>query len=68
MVALALLKVKEEEEVLRKLMDPKLPSPEEVESRKLMGHVEYRNWCEVCVKAAGKVLDHKSMEGKERSL
>jgi hypothetical protein len=59
---------KKEDRFVRKLMDPKLPSSEEVESHRLMGHVEYRNWCEVCVKAAGKVLDHKSLEGKERKL
>jgi hypothetical protein len=35
----------EEGEFIRKLVDPKLPSIEEVKLHELRGHVEYRNWC-----------------------
>ena len=42
------LGLEKEEEVVRKLADPKLPNKEEVERHWLMGHVPYRNWCDVC--------------------
>ena len=47
-----------EDEFIRRLVDPKLPTPEEVKVHELKGHVEYRNWCPICIKARGKDLDH----------
>ena len=40
------LKLEKEVEVIRKVVDPKLPSEKEVEDHYLMGHVVYRNWCD----------------------
>ena len=57
-----------EGEYVRKLVDPRLPTKEEVEIHKLTGHVNYRNWCDICVRCRGKDLDHKSQEGKERTF
>ena len=34
-----------EDEVVRKLADPRLPSQEEVDRHYVMGHLPYRNWC-----------------------
>ena len=41
-----------------KQMDPKLPSPEDVEEHNLT-HVPYRNWCRHCVRGRGKEAAHK---------
>ena len=53
---------------IKKLIDPKLPTKEEVEMHNLMGHVEYRNWCEICVRCQGREMDHRNMKGKERKF
>ena len=45
------LRLPKEEEVVKQLRDPKLPSREEVEKHNLMGHVVFRDWCPVCVRA-----------------
>ena len=52
---------------LRKLMDPRLPSVEEVEQHNLT-HLPYRNWCPICIKAKGKDLDHRVAVDKERGI
>ena len=39
-------------EVIRKL--PKLLSEAEVEEHWVMGHLPYRDWCPVCIRAKGK--------------
>ena len=57
-----------EGEHIRKVLDPKLPSQEEVDMHYLMGHIPYRNWCHICVRTRGKELDHKADSGKERRL
>ena len=38
---------KEDERII-KIVDPKLPSQEEVDRHYLMGHLPYRKWCPVC--------------------
>ena len=38
-----------EDEFIRKLVDPKLPTAEELRIHRVRGHVDYRNWCPVCV-------------------
>ena len=43
---------------MRAMVDPRLPTEEEVEHRKLT-RLTYRNWCPERVKAKGKDLDHK---------
>ena len=55
-----------EEEIVRKVLDPKLPTQEEVDVHNTMGHLPYRNWCPVCVRAKGRDMDHKQDDGKER--
>ena len=60
--------LEEEGKFIRKLVDPKLPSKEEVEKHFQMGHYPYRNWCEVCVKAHGKEMGHFKEVEKERRL
>ena len=49
--ACAKVRVESEGATIKKLIDPKLPSKEDVDRHWIKGHVEYRNWCEVCVKA-----------------
>ena len=48
--------------VVKKLVDPKLLSQEAADMHWLMGHGEYRNCCEVCVKARG----HEEKSGNTR--
>ena len=62
------VRLEEEGAVIKKLIDPKLPSQEAVDRHWIRGHVEYRNWCEVCVRARGKEWDHTKMADKERVL
>ena len=52
---------------MKRLIDPRLPTEEEVEHHKLT-HLPYRNWCPECVKAKGKDLDHRGAVDKERRL
>jgi hypothetical protein len=33
-----------------------------------MGHLPFRNWCPVCIKAKGRDLDHRQDSGKERKM
>ena len=52
----------EDKRELRKLIDPRKPTQEEVDEHELT-HLPYRNWCPICVRAKGKELDHrKSIE------
>ena len=55
-------------EVVKRLVDPKLPSQADVDSHWIAGHLPYRNWCSVCVKAKARDLDHVRDSGKERML
>ena len=43
---------------VKKLVDPKLPSREEVEAHE-MTHLPYRNWCRHCVMGRGVEAPHK---------
>ena len=47
-----------EEEHLKRIKDPKLPSQSEVEAHYLMAHLPFRSWCPVCVQSKGKEMDH----------
>jgi hypothetical protein len=57
-----------EEAVVKRVLDPCLPSRDEVDRHYLMGHLPYRNWCPICIKAKGRDLDHKQDSGKERRV
>ena len=54
--------------IVRKLVDPKLPSEKEVEEHYVRGHFPYRNWCHICVRAKGKDMGHQKEGGKERKV
>ena len=63
------LRIKEESGgIVKRLLDPRLPSQEEVKEHELSGHLPYRNWCPNCVKAKGKDLDHRKDAGVSRGL
>ena len=48
-----------EDENVRKMLDPKLPSEEEVTDHYRF-QIPYRNWCPICIKAKGRDVDHTS--------
>ena len=54
--------------MVRKKSDPKLPSAEEIDKHDVMGHLPFRDWCSVCVKARGRESDHRVATGRERNL
>ena len=62
------IKLPREEEVVRKLVDPLLPTKAEVDTHNVMGHIPFRNWCPICVKAQGRDWDHGKDKGRERTL
>ena len=45
----------EKDKFVKRLIDPRLPTEEEVAHHELT-HLPYRNWCPACVKAKGKDL------------
>ena len=47
------LGAEEEGRFIKRLIDPRLPTEEEVEHHKRT-HLPYRNWCPECVKAKGR--------------
>ena len=57
-----------EDEYVRKLQDPLLPSKEQVDLHYVKGHIPFRSWCHVCGEAMGKELDHRRDEGNARNL
>lgn len=46
--------LEEDDEVVRNLTEPKMPSEKELEKHYLMAHIPYRNWCLVCARARGR--------------
>ena len=52
-------------EVIRKVIDPKLPSTMEIDMHNLT-HLPYRNWCPICVKSKGKDMNHCDSSDKQR--
>ena len=57
-----------DDEAIKELGDPRIPSEEEVKSHSLTGHIPYRNWCRICVKSQGRDFQHVRDKGKERRL
>jgi len=47
------IELEKEDEFVKKLVDPKLPSQEDVKRHRMEGHVNFRNWCGVCVLGPG---------------
>ena len=63
------LGLSQEDEVVKKVKDPKLPSQPEVDQHWIMGHLPYRDWCPICVKAQGRDgITSRIQGGKENSL
>ena len=62
------IKLRREDDVVKKIADPKLPSDEEVQRHYVCGHIPYRSWCQVCIKAAGRDFQHRTDSKKERLL
>ena len=60
-------KATKDERKLKEVTDPRRPSPKEVEEHRRT-HLPYRNWCEICVRAKGKDMDHRKDAGKERGM
>jgi hypothetical protein len=54
--------------VVKRVLDPQLPSQKEVDMHYVMGHLPFRSWCPVCVKAKGREMDHRADSGKERKM
>ena len=38
--------------------NPLKPTIKHIEEHNIRGHVPYRSWCEECVKASGRSIDH----------
>ena len=51
---------------VKKLMDPKLPSKEEVKEHYASGHMPYRSWCHHCVRGRGRERAHQRRGEEER--
>ena len=51
------------ERVAQKMIDPKLPSKEEVEKH-MVTHLPFRNWCRDCVRGRGIEMSHKKADPK----
>ena len=62
------LRLPKENEFVRKLRDPRLPTQEEVDEHYVRGHIPYRDWCPICVQAKGKGQYHYRDKGKVRAL
>ena len=54
--------VSDEAHVCRKIPTPTTPSREEVDEHNLLGHVQYRSWCAVCVASRGVGQRHTAVE------
>ena len=53
---------------MKRMLDPKLPTQEEVDKHWAMGHIPYRNWCHICIKAKAREDGHRRDDGKVRNL
>ena len=52
--------------VVRSLLDPKLPSEEELHRHNLT-HMPYRSWCPHCVRGRGKEMSHRRKKDLEEA-
>ena len=58
----------DEQAPARNVTNPKDPLPEERELHCKRGHLPYRAWCPVCVKARGRGDQHKAKESDEEAV
>jgi hypothetical protein len=61
------IRAEREQENIKIMTDPRKPTGKEVELHNLT-HLPYRNWCDVCVAAKGKDLDHRRDVREARGL
>ena len=54
------INIKDDEDVekMKIAVDPQMPSPQEVESHRLI-HLPFRNWCKWCIMGRGRGLQHR---------
>ena len=46
---------------VKKMMDPKLPTQDEIEEHNLT-HLPFRNWCRHCIKGRGREMPHMTIK------
>ena len=61
------IRAKSEQENIKIMTDPRKPTDKEVDIHNLT-HLPYRNWCDVCIAAKGKDLDHRKDVREARGL
>ena len=62
------LEAEEEVEPQETLSTPSMPSHDEVELHRALGHINFRAWCDQCVEGRGKEMGHVSTEGRARAI
>ena len=62
------ISLEREDDVIKRIVDPILPSKSEVDRHFMSGHIPYRNWCPVCIKARGREMDHSQCADRERKI
>ena len=53
------LKLPKDIQFMRRILDPREPTENEIKEHQEMNHAVYRNWCPICVRASGKEMPHK---------
>ena len=62
------LQVEEGAETLRAITTPSMPSAEEVELHRTLGHIHYRPWFDKCVEGRGRERPHVTSGGQGRTV
>eukprot|EP00973_Karenia_brevis_P069728 9695065-Karenia_brevis.AAC.1 len=60
------LRLAEDSENVKKILDPCLPTEQEIKEHYEMGHAVYRSWCDICVRARAKEWGCRRDDGSER--
>ena len=63
-----IFRLPKENELVRKVRDPRLPSKEYIDVHYLKGQILYRDWCPVCVRAMGRDMRHFMDKEKKMDL
>ena len=62
------LSLEEDDEHVHHLVDPRMPTEEEISKHYFTGHIPYRNWCPVCVQAEGRQMGHFKDTREDRKV
>ena len=62
------LKLPKDIQFMRRILDPREPTENEIKEHQEMNHAVYRNWCPICVRASGKEMPHKKCGDKTREV